>query len=626
MYRMALLRSLASILLITHLVFGSELFNYLEQQVPQLNSNISHDHGLEPFHKPMTKCPPWKYHKDNNSDCVCGPGIGGIVECWDNHLTVLLLTCHCMSYSEIDDQVVMGACPFLCTNSFYTKIYADTNLSDLCNHDIRQYRQGQMCGQCKDNHSPSPYSYQLKCARCKNNYKYNWLKYLVMAYFPLTIFFVVVIIFKINALSASMNAFIFFCQITSCPAVMSLLSTFVYFSDKHPVDRDINIISLVEAMATVFGMWNLDFFRMVYKPFCLHLNMSIIQIMCLDYAVAVYPLLLIMLTYMFFKLHERFNVIQLCFKPLVWIVTRFNHQWKASNSLIEAFATFILLSYVKIINTSFDILMPVQVHNVSGQVVGLYTFYNGSLEYFGHDHLPYALLAMFMFITFNLVPFLLLCLYPCRCFQSCLNCCRLNSQVLRTFMDAFQGCYKFEPYDCRYWAAFYLFLRIAALAIFAVTQSGYFIVVGGITLIPVIVLAAVIRPYRETVYNVVDVVILLAFVQAFFSAAGISLCTFNRRFEGFVTLMLGIGIAVPLVYITVLAVYKILPKSCIVYLKICALRLPCADRLGFVREGDEEDPLLSHLEESVEHERTLLLHRNIPRYNGLLNDYTGSAQ
>ena len=270
--------------------------------------------------------------------------------------------------------------------------------------------------------------------------------------------------------------------------------------------------------------------------------------------------------------------------------------------------------------------MPVQVHNVSGQVVGLYTFYNGSLEYFGHDHLPYALLAMFMFITFNLVPFLLLCLYPCRCFQSCLNCCRLNSQVLRTFMDAFQGCYKFEPYDCRYWAAFYLFLRIAALAIFAATQSGYFIVVGGITLIPVIVLAAVIRPYRETVYNVVDVVILLAFVQAFFSAAGITLCTFNRRFEGFVTLMLGIGIAVPLVYITVLTVYKILPKSWIVYLKKCALRLPCADRLGFVREGDEEDLLLSHLEESVEHERTLLLHQNILRYNGLLNDYTGSAQ
>ena len=56
-------------------------------------------------------------------------------------------------------------------------------------------------------------------------------------------------------------------------------------------------------------------------------------------------------------------------------------------------------------------------------------------------------------------------------------------------MDAFQGCYKFvnEPYDCRYWAASYLFLRIAILAAFAVTQSGYVVVVCGILLIPALV-------------------------------------------------------------------------------------------------------------------------------------------
>ena len=29
---------------------------------------------------------------------------------------------------------------------------------------------------------------------------------------------------------------------------------------------------------------------------------------------------------------------------------------------------------------SFDILMPTRLYNVSGQVVGLYVYYNGSLE------------------------------------------------------------------------------------------------------------------------------------------------------------------------------------------------------------------------------------------------------
>ena len=147
-----------------------------------------------------------------------------------------------------------------------------------------------------------------------------------MAYVPLTIFFLVVVIFRLNALSASMNAIIFFSQILSCPGIMSMLSTFFNYSDKKPVDRDINIVGVADIIVTIFGMWNLDFFRLVYKPFCLHPNMSIIQIMCLDYAVAVYPLLLIMLTYMLFKLHERFEVVQSCFKPLVLVFTCFNHQ------------------------------------------------------------------------------------------------------------------------------------------------------------------------------------------------------------------------------------------------------------------------------------------------------------
>ena len=131
---------------------------------------------------------------------------------------------------------------------------------------------------------------------------------------------------------------------------------------------------------------------------------------------------------------------------------------------------------MKVLNTSVYILMPVQVYNASGIVIGTYAYYNGSLEYFGYDHLPYALLAVFMFTTFNLAPFLLLCLYPYRCFQSCLNCCRLNSQVLRTFMDAFQGCYKFEPYDCRYFSGFYLFLRVVILVIFLVTENTYAVI------------------------------------------------------------------------------------------------------------------------------------------------------
>ena len=82
---------------------------------------------------------------------------------------------------------------------------------------------------------------------------------------------------------------------------------------------------------------------------------------------------------MFFELHERLKVVQVLFKQFVWLFARAHHQWNVSTSLIEAFATFILLSYVKVINTSFNIFMPTKVYNVSGQVVGLYAYYDEPL-------------------------------------------------------------------------------------------------------------------------------------------------------------------------------------------------------------------------------------------------------
>ena len=579
------------LVLVYHLAAGAKhstrLSNLLRSEyqkllVSGLNSN-STNKGLKSSDDWPT-CPLWTYHKYHNSSCTCecGPGID-IVYCNSKQLIVGLRSCYCMSYSDNGDGVVVGACPFLCGN--YILMDNDTNLSTLCDRYIRQNRQGQMCGQCKDNHSPSPYSYELKCAYC-SHYKYNWLKYLAVAYAPLTVFFFVVITFRVNALSASTNAVIFFFQISSSPAVMNIISIYIQLSNAYPIDVKFNIkanlMSLAEdvvaTVITVFGIWNLDFFRLIYKPFCLHPNLSIIQILCLDYLIAIYPLLLIVLTFMLFKLYERFQVVKIfrIFKPLVWlrILAHLNRQRNTSASLIEAFATFILLSYVKVINTSFDILMPTQLYNVSGQVVGLYVYYNGSQEYFGRDHLPYAVLAIFMFTTFNLMPLLLLCLYPCRCFQSCLNCCRLNSQVLRTFMDAFQGCYKFEPYDCRYWAAFYLFLRIAVLAIFALTQDFMFAVLCGILFIAVVVITAIVRPYRESVYNVIDLVFFLIFIQIFFSIVGTLQFNYTRSFLfSFTVSIFGISSFIPLAYIMLLTLYRILPNFCIICIKKLVLYL-----------------------------------------------------
>ena len=504
-------------------------------------------------------CPPWKY-KEYNSSCVCGNSISNVVICEDHQTTVKLLSCHCMSYSDKNEVLLVGNCPYLCTNAFYTTISNLTEVGNLCDAEIQQNRQGQMCGKCLDNFSPSPYSYTFECTEC-NNYKNNWLKYLLIAFLPLSLFFLFATIFRINAMSPTLNSYIFLCQIIGCPSSMSLYNTLVKFSEQS-VEPNLNSILVGKFLSSLYAVWNLDFFRMMYKPFCLHPDLSILHILSLDYVIAVYPMFLICVTYFFIKLHDRVRVVQLLWKPAGWLFTRINHmhQWKTSSSLIQAFGTFFLLSYVKIVNTSFNLLMPVQLYNVHGKVVGLYVYYNGSMEYFGHDHLPYAMLAIFMFVIFNLVPLLLLSLYPCQIFQSCLNSCRLNSHVLRTFMDAFLGCYKFQPYDCRYWAAFYLFLRIAILGIFAFTQSIYFLLVTGILLLPVASLLSVVRPYSQNIYNVIDIIMILTLIQISFSAVGFLFASVDRRYELFINVMVGSGVLIPHIYVMLQVLSYILPS------------------------------------------------------------------
>ena len=527
-----------------------------------------------------SSCSLWKYKKTPDSSCECGSSIGQVVQC-TNH-SVYIFTCHCMSYSEELGMDIMGSCPFLCENVYFIKVHS--NLDYLCNQINRT---GQLCGKCSEGYAPAVYSYGSLCVQC-THYKHNWIKYVMVAYLPVTIFYIVVILFRFNAMSPSVIAYIFVSQIISSPAFASIFTIYVYFSEKQPV-ISANVRLMGDFVSSIYGMWNLDFFRYVYQPFCLHPNMTTLQMISLDYAIAVYPLLLIFLTYLLVRIHDRFTIFQMLWKPVAWLMLKANRNFGIKRTLIKAFGTFILLSYVKVLNTSVDILMPVQVYNASGTVVGAYTYYNGPLEYFGHEHLPYAFLAIFMFATFNLAPFLLLCLYPCRCFQSCLNCCRLNSQVLRTFMDTFQGCYKFEPYDCRYFSGFYLFLRVAILVIFLITESTYVVIVSGMALIPAIAFFLIVKPYAQSIYNTIDAIILLSFVLFCVGASAISLSNFNVKYRPFSCAMTGIGILYPAAYASVLVTYKILPQCIKLSFKRC---FRCFRKFTSANHDQCEDALL----------------------------------
>ena len=447
-----------------------------------------------------------------------------------------------------------------------------------------------MCGRCEEGYAPPVYSYSLACVEC-SDYNYNWLKYAAAAFLPLTGFYILVVVFRISVTSEAMSAYVLVSQIIAAPVHLRLLA----------VER--GSIQLPELFFKVFSsvnmLWNLDIFRSLYTPVCLHPNMSMLQGLALEYVTAVYPLLLIFITYFLVNLHDRFRVIVKLWAPFYRCFARLRTEWDIRSSLIEAFGTFILLSYVKILNVSFDILTPTVLYDVHGnRMPSLYLYYDGTYEYFGRNHMPYALLALFMFLVFNVLPLALLCVYPCQCFQRCLNLCRLQRHKLNTFIDTFVGCYRTEPRDCRYFAAFYLVLRIINLALFSITTSPLYYPLGGIVFIIAAILVAAARPYKfSTTFIDIDVILF-----ALLSAMSFGMLSF-----GYVALLdpdrvikkwyryAAIVLLFPPLYGGGLLIYRLLPKRFLLKLKTLARHCKC-NRHG--RNSETVELLPDRLEHS----------------------------
>ncbi len=406
--------------------------------------------------------------------------------------------------------LAVGECVFGCTANcrnymFYRSLsLTKTGDDSIC---LDYNRKGPMCGNCLANYAPPAYYYNLTCTEC-SDYRYNWMKYIAVAYLPLTAFYVLVLVFKVSATTGSMNALVTLCQLAATPSIIRF-----YFIPKHrrEYSKTINIVT------TVCTVWNLDFFRALYKPFCLHPSMTTIQVFTLDYGLGLYPLILIVVTYFFVKLHDRYTLVVSLWRPFNRCISRFTRTMNIKESLVQAFATFILLSYVKILNASFDILTPGQKYLKpdSQELDKQYWYYNGTLEYLGKEHIQYAVLAIIMSVTFNIIPLLLLILYPFRCFRRFLQLLRLESNVLSIFMETFCGCYRTKP-NCRHFAVVYVLLRVANLILCSTVSGFMYFSCASYLFIIVLVLVAIVRPYRKMWHNIADIILfssILSFYQ-----------------------------------------------------------------------------------------------------------------
>ena len=448
-------------------------------------------------------CPPW-FIPDNRSStgCSCHRYHAG-AKCNLNY--TLLQFAYCMTHNCKTDTTAFGPCPYI-TQHNTTKqhdqdfIRLPDNVSLLTEFMCGPLnREGELCGKCKDGYGIALYSYTMECSKCWGH-GYGWLLYYFLELVPITVMYFLVVIFHIRATSSPLSALVFMSQIVVYTIRLNV-----------PLHMLINKVSgfhvALQVLLVLCGIWSLDFFRSVIPPFCVSSNIKNVHALALEYLVAFYPICLILLTYTCIKLHDNnFRPVVWLWKPLHRHFVRLRRRWDPEASITNAFTTFLLLSFSKILFISFTLLYTVDIKYDNGdRKCALY--YDPTVECNSMEHSIFAAIAGCVLVVFILFPTVLLILYPTRLFRKCVSCCSFRSQhALHMFVESFQGQYKDGANgtrDFRMVSALFLILRILIMASFL--QNHYSPQASSELACVLFMTAscfyAITKPYRSTIRN-----------------------------------------------------------------------------------------------------------------------------
>ena len=489
------------------------LFLYLS--INYVDCQISNRSLVTTLFEDDDQCPLWHFFDTTTQLCECynSPSTNDIVKCTEQGIN--LRVGHCMTYEEPERTIYIAPCPFTSDN-FSTSSKGQfieipiKNASELNDYMCEQInRRGRVCSECIEDYGMSIISFGVVCSNCTGVW-YGVPLYLFLEFVPITIFYVIILIFKVNITSAPMVAYVFFCQII----VSTFLDYGVNLKFEHPIAYSFALV-----LVTSYGFWNLDFFRYILPPFCVTPELKFMHIIVIDYVSAFYPLCLICITWTIIQLHFR------NFRPIVWLWSKLskcscintqNNSVSRSNSLIDAFTTFFLLSYSKLVFASSRVLSPLNAmvyrNNTLSNTHKLTE--DPRISYFGKEHLIYALISIFIVLFTIVPPALLLILYPIKVFRLLLFKCRLSTRTLASlniFVEKYYSCYRDGTdggTDMRSLASMYFILRWISILIFQMASLSASLILVVILFVSYGIVIALVRPYKKTYMNVIDTLIL----------------------------------------------------------------------------------------------------------------------
>lgn len=485
---------------------------------------------------PCPPCPPWWDHEDGT--CTCKQFKSDQFfssECVSN--TTDVVVGKCLTWDVSIDKAVITDCPYfntkvsnVCENMYYSipPSIPSLNLSTYVCSPF--FRQGKHCGECMDSYGPSPLlnGINIQCAKC-HDHDYKWLLHVFLQLFMVTVLYFVFVLCECRGTSSPLNVLAYFYQVI----INAVASNVILYAQVVCVMENTFVLLLL----TTYALWNLDFFRYSLKPVCVSPKLSNVHVLLFDYVIAFYPILLTVLSCLLIWLHSLgIRFIVWLWRPFKWLFSRYKKEWDPMRSILSTFATFLLLSYSKILFTSVNLLYGVPVFdndekNVANSPV---LYYDTSLEYFGPKHVPYACLAFIVILTFVLLPPTVLLLYPTKCFKKILERCRFRRwNSLSIIMDIFQGWYKDGTdggRDYRALSALYMLLRFGFASEFVLVlmfqystrYNAFEWTLPSVIHVGIGCFYLVIKPYKKNWMNTVDglVLVLLGLITSMIIISG----------------------------------------------------------------------------------------------------------
>ena len=387
------------------------------------------------------ECPVW-FKKNENGSCECGSELGGEIRCDPYKQVVSIMAGCCMSFDNSSQELLVGFNNHQCfgqrVHNGFSAVYNDlptdtAKLSELCSD---RKRKGLLCGECMDKCGPSFNSLTLRCLECNT---FHAILMWLLIIFLITVFYVIVVIFRLNFTSGPMLGYTIFCHLFFAFFRSNLG---LYYSLVTSMGSVSSIVLQVSMGMSAMWLYFATVFHQLPDT-CLTPHMASLQVFCMEYIFVLYPLFLLIVTYVCIELHARnFRLVVYLWKPFHKCFAKVRRNWSTSDSIIHAYTTFFFLSLSILVFLCFNVLYTTNVYNVNGTVSMVVLVYEPTMKSFSPQHLPYAIIAIALLVLLGFCPTLFLCLYSTRLFTRRFRLSPRKQLLLHTFADAFQYCYK----------------------------------------------------------------------------------------------------------------------------------------------------------------------------------------